>query len=239
MINFLDWLENEFVAEAFSAQTIKEYKPSKEGWIKKSNSYEYGFNVPGDDDCFDDYCYKVYFKYVGGDSVSIGFDRQGRVAQTGLNAANDVFMSVLRAIDKFLFKKKPSEISWQGAPKDAPTSVGPNKGWIVNTNARENIYDKWAIRHLFPQRYVSVRSGYWIRRDIYDNKVQAGVYPAIPSNITQFSSPGQKITAIEEMRKISKNQLDTQNPPSQIAREKEAEIARSRNAPRMLPRNSQ
>lgn len=203
----------------FDTASILAHQP-KDGVWQGSTYY---FNVPGDD-CSDTNtggmpCYKVT---VSGneEAVSISFKRgSGGYNDEHRGVGKLVMMGVLHGIAEAIEKIKPKQIAWSAVSKTKPNPV---TGRIENAEARASVYDKWAVRNLFPDKYIG-GDGRWIRADVYNQDYVPKGYPPVPENITADSSAAEKTNAIEQIREKTKQNQE------QIARaERELEEERER-----------
>lgn len=197
-MRFRDWFMQ---LEVFDANSIQQHQPKDGRWEppldKPSGSYSFYFNVPGDN-CGTpaEPCYTVYIENTEY-GASVSFARNDSIEDSNKGVANEVFMSVLKALSEFIDAKHPVELGWISVTK---TKINPITGELTNPNAREHIYEKWALRNLFPDRYVPIDSSNWVRRDIYDsNYVRSLGYPPVPKGVTGSSSLSQKKIAYNKM----------------------------------------
>lgn len=197
--NYLDWRWEKIIVEG-----VDDHQPLDGRWehpldAANANGYaNYYFNVPGDN-CRGyngKPCYTVGFGGNPASSVSISFSRDGSYSDQNTGHGTEVFKSVLKAVGEYIKALKPAALQWSPVSK---TTTNPVAGKIINADARKNIYDKWSIRHLFPNKYVGLANK-WIRRDIYDSDYVTKGFPPVPTEISADSPPGTKAKALEDMR---------------------------------------
>jgi hypothetical protein len=202
MLGFIEYLENyneqQLLDIILEAVDIDLSSVDGEWDSGRSNFY---FNVPGDN-CPESRriypggrCYKVHI--YGGDSVSIAFDRGGSYQDADAGAAFNAIRIILAAIGVYLEEKKPSKISWSAVSKSKANKV---TGQMQNPDARASIYERWAKRHLFPDKYVPLNRDHWISREKYDNEYVSNGYPAIPQTINLQSSDREKTIVIKDLK---------------------------------------
>lgn len=103
-----------------------------------------------------------YFVSIAGQGVisfghaETGDDDRFIQNQTSNISPMEQMNAVSSAISEFIKIKQPPEISWYSVQKSRPGAL--------NSNARMNIYDRWAERNLYPQ-YVPVAADRWLRQD--------------------------------------------------------------------------
>lgn len=229
MIDFITWR----LCEVFDTASILAHQPQDGVWeppLNRPGSHTYYFNVPGDD-CSDTNtsgmpCYKVVVS-GGEDNVSISFKRgSGGYNDEGRGVGKLVMMGVLHGLAEAIEAIKPKQIAWSAVQKTKPNPV---TGKIENAEARASVYDKWAIRNLFPDKYIG-GDGRWIRSDIYNQDYVPKGYPPVPENVTADSSAAEKTAVIEQIReKIKGNQEQITRAEREIEEERE----RRRNAERL------
>jgi hypothetical protein len=187
---------------------VDDHQPKDGRWDSPlgagSSSAKYRFNVDGDA-CGTPQapCYHVNISGDGTNGVSISFSRNGSYSDENKGVGMAVFRGVLKALGEYVNVVKPAKMMWSPVTKSVPNKV---TGTIINPDARASVYDGWAIRHLFPDKYVGMKNN-WIRRDIYDSEYIPNGYPPIPEGITQGSSAKEKSQALEALRTgIEQNQ---------------------------------
>jgi hypothetical protein len=140
-------------------------------------------------------CYKVTIGGNPADGVSVSFDRGGSYQDNRGGFGPAVFKALFKALSEYVKTLKPANISWSPVSR---SSVNPKLGIVTNPEARKHVYDKWAVRNLFPD-YVGMENQ-WIRRNIYDSEYVPNGYPPIPKDINSESPPPKKVEAIQLMR---------------------------------------
>ena len=192
--------------------------------VKGYNNYF--FNVDGDDcskcqrGCEENSKNRVYRVSISGaESISISFYRCGSVTDVKGEVYRDVIGGVQSAIAQYVLLHKPSSLSW--------SAVSKSDNMALNPEARASIYDKWSVRHLFPDKYVRAEPSTWVRRDIYDSLYvgQRG-FPPVPDWVKADSNPGEKARAMEEMRAKELEKMSPGMRQSILDREKEKEERR-------------
>lgn len=185
---------------------IDDHQPLDGRWdnpLSSSNNYAtYKFNVPGDD-CGTTHspCYAVSISGSPTNPVSIAFSRGGSYSDQHRGVGMTVFKGVLKALSEYITTLKPAGLSWSAVQKSVPN---PHTGKIVNPEARAHVYEGWAVRNLFPEKYVGMQ-GQWIRRDLYDSQYVTTGYPPVPEGISGDSSSGEKTAALEKMKETAEN----------------------------------
>lgn len=213
MRDFLDYIFDQELDQLLEG--VESYQPLDGKWDQDGSTYR--FNVSGDgcDTCpctqgTDGVgrCYSLEITDYGGDrGVSIAFYRGGSTSDMRKNVGMDVFKGVLKGLSEYISAHKPASIRWSAVRK---SSVNPLTRTIVNPEARAHVYEGWAVRHLFPEKYVGMQ-GKWIRRDIYDKEYVSTGYPPVPEGLTDASNPGEKKQALESMKeKAQANQAEIQ-----------------------------
>lgn len=163
----------------------------------KDRDNKFYFNVDGDDcskcgGCYPESKKRVYSVKIDKeyDGITISFYRCYSTSGSNQGVFTDVINGVLYAISQYVLKHRPTSLKWSAVSKGE---------FAVNRQARASIYDKWSIRHLFPDKYVKA-GGKWVRRDVYDSQyVRVQNKPAVPDWVKEDSSPGEKKRAMEEM----------------------------------------
>ena len=197
-----------------------------------SDRKKFYFNVPGDS-CPESRriypggrCYKVTISGYEGDGVSIAFDRGGSYSDADSGVAFSAIKIILKAIGTYIEEKKPSKISWSAVSKSKANKV---TGQVHNPEARANIYEKWAKRHLFPDKYVPLNRDSWVSRKKYDDEYVSKGYPAIPQTINLQSSDREKTEAINDLKeKATAAREDIQRREMESRRREEEERERVR-----------
>lgn len=198
MLDFWEYLD----LEQLLNENFDKYQPLNGRWTSplteppaSFRQYVYNFDVPGDQCRLPCYTVKIGGEHENG-TISISFSREGSYSDVQKGVGVDVFKGVLKALSEYFSVHKPAKVEWSAVSK---SRANPRTGKISNPEARSHIYEQWALRFLFPDRYVGM-SGNWIRRDIYDEKYVPLGYPPVPENLNQESSPGLKRKAYEEMK---------------------------------------
>lgn len=210
MLRFADYINQDSI-ESIIAEGVMDHMPLDAEWVPSlstdSSSFEYKFNVKGDD-CDGlgkrKKCYTLHLDGTPEYEVSISFDRAGSHSDIQKNYGMDVFKGVLKGLGEYITAKKPAKLDWSAVKKSSAVNKPGTQlhGKIINCDARANIYDGWAIRHLFPDKYVGV-CGEWIRRDIYDSKYVTIGFPPI-EDVDGSSLPGSKAKAYEALKEKTK-----------------------------------
>jgi preprotein translocase subunit YajC len=232
LTRFGDWAINrhgfdgQLQLEVFSGEGIMKHKPKDAMWSPdlstNNGSWKYYFNVEGDD-CGSP-LHPCYYLSVNdsGSGASISFSRNGSYADSDKGVAGDVFMGVLKGLGEFIETRKPVGIGWSAIDKDRPNKV---TGKIENPRAREHIYEGWAMRNLFPDKYVPLNSQKWVRRDIYDSEFVANQgFPQVPGNVTGASSPSEKKKAYDALAssiKSSQEEISRRREEARLRAEQE------------------
>ena len=189
--------------------------------VKGYNSFF--FNVDGDDcskcqrGCEENSKNRVYKVNIsGGESISISFYRCGFVSDVKGEVYRDVIGGVQSAIAQYVLLHKPQRLTW--------SAVSKSDSMALNPEARASIYDRWSVRHLFPDKYVRGEPSTWVRRDIYDS-VYVGQRdaPPVPDWVKADSNPGEKARAMEEMRAKELENMSPEMRQMILDREKEEE----------------
>jgi hypothetical protein len=117
-------------------------------------------------------------------------------ADTHKGVGMEVFKGVLKALSEYITAKKPAKLYWSAVSKSVPNPVS---GKISNPEARAHVYEAWAVRHLFPEKYIGM-DGQWLRRDIYDKEWVPNGYPPVPEDLKDSSPPGEKRRVLEDLQ---------------------------------------
>lgn len=174
--SFREWLS----LHERSLEDIEALRPPKNG--KWEDELTYSFDVEGDEcdnDMGYDGCYVVNFLPLPdinnkGDGVMVSFTRSGMTSDTRLGVGFKVFDGVRKAISEYVSKKTPKRIVW--SPVERSGRPGP-----ANTpDARSKAYDAWAVKALWPDKYVSYRPNEWVERSWYDRNYAGKGHPPIP-----------------------------------------------------------
>lgn len=203
---------------------VDDHQPNDGRWDRPLSSSDngnvYRFNVSGDQ-CGTESrpCYQVNVSGTPESGVSISFSRNGSYSDEHRGVGMEVFKGVLKALSEYIQTLKPSRLSWSAVTKSVPN---PHTGKITNPEARAHVYEAWALRHLFPEKYVGM-SGQWLRRDIYDREYVPNGYPPVPEGLTDSSHPTEKRKAMEEMQEKAR-----QNQEEIYRRQREREEAERR-----------
>ena len=211
--------------ERLIAEGIKDHQPTDGRWdrpLEGNDSNVYRFNIASDP-CGSQSrpCYQVNLNNHNGE-VSISFSRDGSHSDQYRGVGLEVFKSVLKALIEYITVKKPNKLSWSAIRKSV---ANPSSGKITNPEARAHVYEAWALRHLFPEKYVGM-DGQWLRRDIYDKEWVPNGFPPIPDNINDNSPSGEKRRVLEDLQeKARKNRTEIQ---SREHERREAENRRQR-----------
>jgi len=187
----------------------------------------YRFNVSGDS-CGSPNrpCYQVNVSGSAENGVSISFSRDGSYSDEHRGVGMEVFRGVLKGLGEYITSQKPVSLTWSAVTKSVPHPV---TGKITNPEARAHVYEAWALRHLFPDKYVGM-DGKWIRRDVYDNDYVTKGFPPVPE--MDLSNPGSKRKAHEEMvKKAHENRaeihrLEREREEAEERRQREERAAR-------------
>lgn len=199
MLNFKDFLfltDLELIFEA-----VEDHQPLHGRWERPlathSGSNSYRFNVSGDN-CGDEAnpCYKVNVNGNPAEGVTISFYRAGSTADAHKGVGLEVFKGVLKALSEYVTTHRPAKLGWSAVSKSVPNPVS---GKIQNPEARAHVYEGWALRHLFPDKYVGMQ-GQWIRRDLYEKNYVSNGYPPVPEGVTGDSPASVKARALEAMK---------------------------------------
>lgn len=203
MLDFKEFLYQTDLA--IMLEGVNDHQPKDGRWESPLDSGSghlqktYVFNVPGDDCGTANFpCYKVY---VAGDPesrVSVSFSRDGNYHDQNIGVGMTVFRGVLKALGEYITTLHPAEIRWSAVDK---ITANPKTGKITNPNARADIYEGWATRYLFPDKYVGV-DGLWVRRDKYDSHYVPQGFPKIPEEVSGDSPPGVKTAALKKMQEL-------------------------------------
>lgn len=206
MLDFKNFIFLEYIDTLLEG--VEDHQPKDGKWDSPigpgTGSAKYRFNVDGDA-CGTPQapCYQVNISGDGSNGVSISFSRQGSYSDENKGVGMSVFRGVLKALGEYVTVVKPAKMMWSPVTKSVPNKV---TGTIINPDARASVYDGWAIRHLFPDKYVGMKNN-WIRRDIYDSEYIPNGYPPIPDTISAESSAKEKSQALEALRTgIEQNQ---------------------------------
>lgn len=227
MRDFLDYIFDHELDQLL--ESVQSHQPMDGAWDEDGDTYR--FNVPGDD-CSSCPCTqgkdgvgRCYSLEIGGtpeSGISIAFYRGGSTSDMQKGVGMDVFKGVLRGLSDYISTHKPTKIYWSAVRK---SSANKHRGIVVNPEARAHVYEGWALRHLFPEKYVGMQ-GKWIRRDIYDKEYVANGFPPIPEGLTDASNPTEKRQALEGMKqKAQANQEEIQRRENE---RQEAENRRQR-----------
>ncbi len=174
-------------------------------------------------------CYKVSFDGYPEDGVSISFtrgdefidarltytDETGNIVPVGAN----VFAGIKMALKQYMDNLNPVSIEWKSMPR---TSLGLgtairtseeikklnlNRAWV-----RENVYNIWSAKNMFPDKFILVpnASGIssWIKRDVYDDYFVPKGFPPIPKEVTytitdKFGNNVQKTSVLSSESSVS------------------------------------
>lgn len=189
-------------------EDIESHEPLDGHWKTPPDAYgqsQYVFNVAGEEDCSSySPCYTVKFYGSTSGTTSISFNRNSSHDDTNLGNQKEVIRGVLKAIIKYVKDTNPIGLDWTPVDK---TKVNARTGDYVNKNAREVIYRGWAVRHLFPDKYVGGLnipghdSNIWIRKDIYDKTLVPLGMPPVPEGIHDDAPSGEKMQILSGMNK--------------------------------------
>lgn len=210
--------------ERLIAEGVEDHQPADARWDRPLSDSDsgnvYRFNVSGDD-CGTESrpCYQVNVSGTPANGVSISFSRNGSYSDEHRGVGMEVFKGVLKGLSEYVQTLKPSRLSWSAVTKSVPN---PHTGKIVNPEARAHVYEAWALRYLFPDKYIGM-SGQWLRRDIYDSEYVPNGYPPVPEGLDGSSSSTAKRKALEEMQEKAQ-----QNRDEIHRREREREEAEQR-----------
>ena len=214
--------------------------------IKKAPAYAiYRFNVLGDG-CGEDAhpqdpcncekpphtgistCYKVVFsgrpedgvrvsfsRGIGSDKFSdvrLSYDENGKITPVGAN----VFVGVKRAFQEYIEKLNPVSIDWESVSRDT-YAISQSVGSKKDKNVRDNIYNFWSAKNLFPNKFVGIQ-GYWLKRDVYDKQLVPLGFPEVPDTVTymitdKFGNRVQKTDSVKEdsTASVKKAAMDNMN----------------------------
>lgn len=225
MRDFLDYIFDHELNQLLEG--VESHQPMDGQWDEDGDTYR--FNVPGDD-CNTCSCTRgkdgvgrCYSLEIGGtpeSGISIAFYRGGSTSDAHKGVGMDVFKGILRGLSDYISTHKPAKIYWSAVRKSSPN---PFRKQIVNPEARAHVYEGWAVRHLFPEKYIGMQ-GNWIRRDIYDKEYVPNGYPPVPAGLTDNSNPSEKRQALEDMKE--KARLNQEEIARRQREREEAEEAR-------------
>lgn len=233
MRDFLDYIFDQELDQLLEG--VDSHQPLDAKWDHDGTTYR--FNVPGDDcstcPCTTGNdgigrCYSLDISDYGARGISVAFFRGGSTSDMHKGVGMDVFKGVLRGLSDYISTHKPTSISWSAVRKSV---ANPHRKEIVNPEARAHVYEGWAVRHLFPEKYVGMQ-GKWIRRDIYDKEYVANGFPPVPEGLTDASGPSEKRQALESMKqKAQANQeeihrRETERQEAENRRQREEEERR-------------
>jgi hypothetical protein len=174
--SFREWL----ALHERSLEDIEALRPPKNG--KWEDSETYSFDVDGDECSNDmgyDGCYVVSFLPLPdinnkGSGVMVSFTRSGLTSDMRLGVGFKVFDGVRKAISEYVSRSRPKRIVW--SPVERTGRAGP-----ANTpDARSKAYDAWAVKAIWPDKYVSYRPNEWVERSWYDRNYAGKGHPPIP-----------------------------------------------------------
>lgn len=225
-MNFKDFFYVDDFDQLFEA--LEDHQPLDGKWIvpldNNVSSHVYKFNVPGDDCGTKNIpCYSVNIYGNPTENVSISWKRKDSYEDQYLGVGKIVFKGVLSALKEYILAKNPAKISWTAISKSTPH---PETGKITNPQARAHVYDGWAVRHIFPDKYIGL-DGKWIRRDLYDKEYVDNGYPPVPEEVNADSSSRDKIHALEQMKekiKANRDEIDRKANERQQAEEERRRI---------------
>ena len=230
MLKFRDFLDLQLpYAELFAEGVIEDleaHQPKDGRWKQppsSSGQSEYVFNVAGEEDCTEySPCYSVKFYGSQSGSSSISFSREGSYDDTSRMNHIEVIRGVLKAITAYVKSTNPIGLDWTPVSK---SKKNDRTGDFVNPNARETIYRGWAIRHLFPEKYVGGiqfpgnDENLWIRRNVYDKIFVPLGMPPIPDDISDESPSGLKLKTLESLNRYIKERFGS-IPPDEMTNKK-------------------
>jgi hypothetical protein len=193
---FASWCLNEEVeeldllSEIFNAIDIARHHPENGKWnhepTDSDGAYVYSFDVPGEDCNIGppgtvysgrsgkEPCYTVSIGYSGGEAdiefghTETSYDDRDN---TGTNTGVEVMYSVLHAIMQFVQAVEPPKLTWSASEKSRDNANNPQ--------ARKKVYFAWAVKNLFPERYVPISDQKWWSREFYDSAKEEG-WPDAP-----------------------------------------------------------
>lgn len=247
MLKFKDYLYSEdlLILDRL-VEGVEDHQPLNGKWVRplepSNNHAEYKFDVPGDN-CGPG-CYAVNISGNPKEIVSISFSRSGSYMDQHKGVGMEVFKGVLKALSEYVSVLKPKGLSWSAVAKRTPN---PKTGKIINPEARAHIYEGWATRYLFPDKYVGMKDR-WLRRDIYDSEYVPKGFPPVPEGVTSDSPSGTKKEVLEKMRKEFESKKDEieriereheQRRRDEEERERRAEIAAALADPEKNPEGIQ
>ena len=210
-INEKNWYSFDYFGNLLLEITEEEAEAIQVKDGKWSSDYStFYFNVEGDDGS-DPHCagftgplYKTTFygdpNVING--VSVAFFRCNRVDDVRGGHGAKVFDAVKKSIAEYIKVKNPMGLTWSPVWR---SSSSPVVGGVNNPEARKKVYELWAKKSLFPDKYVSVADNIWTRRDIYDKYIVPKGFPEIPAGLNSRSNPGEKAEAFKEFRRLAQS----------------------------------
>lgn len=215
MMNIFEYYDLDFLESLIAEDTsISVLDGRWERPLAKNQSNRYFFNVPGDTCGIDDPetlrknpCYEVNISNIDG-KISVAFKNKLTMYKDvdvptvdGRNVGDATIKGVLKAVGEYITTVNPSSISWTPVGK---YKINKKTGEVTNPEARKVVYEYWALKNLFPDKYVGMGNN-WIRRDVYDKEYVTTGYPEVPENLHIDSGPGTKRKAYEELQEKIRN----------------------------------
>lgn len=251
MMKFSEYID--FRWDKLITEDLDQHQPLDGYWEKPLDQLDqygtarYFFSVAGDD-CKQHVgnnpntpCYAVNISGNPASEVSVSFSRRGSYSDQHRGVGMDVFRAVLKAMNDYIKAKKPAALSWSPVLKSQanPHTTNPERaGKIINPEARKHVYEKWATRHLFPDKYVGLENK-WIRRDLYDKDYVPNGFPPVPPEVGGDASPSVKAATLEDMQNKAKanqaeiDRLRREREEAEYRRQREEAEARQREQERI------
>jgi hypothetical protein len=244
--NFADWCINEEIkeldvlSEIFDANEISSFQPKNGHWSNEPadapGSYVYYFDVEGDPEtCGSDPCYSAVVSYQNGAAyiafkhANTQYKDRGGEGGTWDKAGADirklgsiVMYSVLKALMEFIQKVNPNKLNW--------SAVSKSRNNANNPGARKKVYFAWAVKNLFPDKYVPTNEQEWWSVNYY-NQQKEDDWPEIP----QSSGNRAAKTFIQEVASKIREKEEREEREQE---EREQEQARQLEARRQQIRDS-
>jgi hypothetical protein len=188
-LNFASWCfdeevkELELLSEMFD--NISSFQPKDGKWEKAPSNangqYRYFFNAEGDEElCGGAPCYIAAIQYWTG-RASISFKHRGTMyadREKGQNIGVAVMHSVLKALQEFLEVASPDRLTWAATVKTRTAEPGKSN----NPQARKKVYFAWAVKSLFPHKFVPVGAEEWWSVEHYQRvNEHSPEFPPIPT----------------------------------------------------------
>jgi hypothetical protein len=171
MMKFSEYID--FRWDKLITEDLDQHQPLDGYWEKPLDQLDqygtarYFFSVAGDD-CKQHVgnnpntpCYAVNISGNPASEVSVSFSRRGSYSDQHRGVGMDASGGRTQGHERLSIKaKKPAALSWSPVLKSQanPHTTNPERaGKIINPEARKHVYEKWATRHLFPDKYVGLR----------------------------------------------------------------------------------